>query len=72
MIQRMGRVIRLKPEGGKARIIILFVPGTPEDPDTGGYEAFLDEVVPHAQSTIRVSAGDMASLEAWLGGREKQ
>ena len=66
MIQRMGRVIRLKADGGIARIIILFAPGTPEDPDTGGYEAFLDEIVPHARSTIRVAEGNMGLLQTWL------
>ena len=66
MIQRMGRVIRLKADGGIARIIILFVPGTPEDPDAGGYEAFLDEVIPHARSTIRVAEGNSSLLQAWL------
>lgn len=68
MIQRMGRVIRLKADGGNARIIILFVPGTPEDPDTGGYEAFLDEVIPHARSTTRVGAGDVTTIRSWLQG----
>lgn len=66
MIQRMGRVIRLKAGGGSARIIILFVPGTPEDPDTGGYEAFFDEVIPHARSTIRVAEENLAQLQTWL------
>jgi superfamily II DNA or RNA helicase len=66
MIQRMGRVIRLKAGGGSARIIILFVPKTPEDPDTGGYEAFLDEVIPHARSSIRVEEGNSSLLQAWL------
>lgn len=70
MIQRMGRVIRLKAGGGVARIIILFVPGTPEDPDTGGYEAFLDEVVPHARSTVRVVDGNLALLRTWLNSCE--
>mgnify|MGYP005999415267 CR=1 FL=1 len=56
--------------GGAARIIILFVPGTPEDPDTGGYEAFLDEIVPHAWSTTRVAEGKSALLQTWLNSRE--
>lgn len=68
MIQRMGRVIRLKPDGGAARIMIFYVPGTPEDPDSGGYEAFLDEVVPHARSTTRIFDGDLGSVSSWLAG----
>lgn len=66
MIQRMGRVIRLKADGGIARIIILFVPATPEDPNTGGYEAFLNEVIPHARSEIRVSGEDITAIKDWL------
>ena len=69
MIQRMGRVIRLKSDGRAARIIILFVPGTPEDPNTGGYEAFLNEVIPHARSKKSFSAGDISPLEEWLRSR---
>ena len=68
MIQRMGRVIRLKPDGGAARIMIFYVPGTPEDPDSGGYEAFLDEVLPHARSTTRILEGDLGSVSRWLAG----
>ncbi len=45
MIQRMGRVLRRKPDGRRARFAVLFVEGTVEDPACGAHEAFLDEIV---------------------------
>ncbi|MGH9101537.1 MAG: DEAD/DEAH box helicase [Acidimicrobiales bacterium] len=45
MVQRMGRVLRLKPDGRHARFAVLFVEGTVEDPRSGAHEAFLGEVV---------------------------
>ena len=44
MIQRMGRCLRPKKNGGNARFAILFVQGTSEDPRQGAHEAFLNEV----------------------------
>lgn len=67
MIQRMGRVIRLKEDGRPAKIAVLYVPGTPEDPHTGGYEAFLDEILPHATRTLEISAENLRDIEGWLG-----
>ncbi len=45
MIQRMGRVLRKKSDGRRARFGVLFVEGTVEDPRLGAHEAFLDEIV---------------------------
>ncbi len=45
MIQRMGRVLRKKPDGRRARFAVLFVEGTVEDPRRGAHGAFLDEIV---------------------------
>ncbi|MGH9056967.1 MAG: DEAD/DEAH box helicase [Acidimicrobiales bacterium] len=45
MVQRMGRVLRRKPDGRLARFAVLFVEGTVEDPSHGAHEAFLDEIV---------------------------
>ncbi|MGH3415143.1 MAG: DEAD/DEAH box helicase, partial [Actinocrinis sp.] len=44
MVQRMGRVLRKKPDGRRARFAVLFVEGTVEDPRLGAHEAFLGEV----------------------------
>ena len=45
MIQRMGRVLRRKPDGRHARFLVLFVEGTVEDPRLGAHETFLGEIV---------------------------
>lgn len=45
MIQRMGRVLRKKPDGRRARVAVLFVEGTVEDPRYGAHEAFLGEII---------------------------
>jgi RNA polymerase primary sigma factor len=45
MIQRMGRVLRRKPDQRRARFAILFVEDTVEDPRLGAHEAFLGEVI---------------------------
>jgi superfamily II DNA or RNA helicase len=45
MVQRMGRVLRRKPDGRRARFVVLFVEGTVEDPRRGAHEAFLGEIV---------------------------
>lgn len=50
LIQRMGRVIRRKPDGRSARIVILYQAGTAEDPAEGAHEDFLDEVLEVAEA----------------------
>jgi len=45
MIQRMGRILRRKPDGRLARFAILYVEGTSEDPANGAHETFLNEVL---------------------------
>jgi superfamily II DNA or RNA helicase len=45
MIQRMGRVVRKKPDARKARLAVLFVEGTSEDPRNGAHEDFIQFVV---------------------------
>lgn len=44
MIQRMGRVLRLKEDGRAARLAIIYLRGTTEDPRSGAHEAFLSEI----------------------------
>jgi len=60
MVQRMGRVLRRKPDGRHARFAVLFVEGTVEDPSFGGHEAFLEEVVTVADSVSVFSAEAVA------------
>lgn len=66
MIQRMGRVIRLKSDNRFARILITFMKGTPEDPASGGHEAFLSEVLPHAASIEHFEAENLSEIRRWL------
>ena len=44
MIQRMGRVLRKKEDGRLARVAILYVKGTMEDPAMGAHETFIDKI----------------------------
>lgn len=48
MIQRMGRIIRPKKDGRPATFIIVYFKNTSEDPDFGAHEAFLEEMIDHA------------------------
>jgi superfamily II DNA or RNA helicase len=48
MVQRMGRVLRKKPDGRLARLVIMYVAGTSEDPSRGAHEAFVDLIAPVA------------------------
>jgi superfamily II DNA or RNA helicase len=66
MIQRMGRVIRLKRDGRPARILLTYVRGTSEDPAYGGHEAFLDEVVPYALSSSVLDGKCTSQISEWL------
>ncbi len=65
MIQRMGRVLRRKADGRRARFVVVSVEGTTEDPALGAHDGFLDEVTdvadevrrfPSTSSTTQVSA----------------
>lgn len=44
MVQRLGRVLRVKPDGGAATLVLAHAIDTAEDPANGGHAAFLDEV----------------------------
>ena len=44
MIQRLGRVLRLKDDGRLARLAVFFIEDTIEDPDLDAHEGFLAEV----------------------------
>lgn len=56
MIQRMGRVLRLKADGRLARFAVLFVEGTVEDPACGAHETFIEEVTSVADEVRRLPA----------------
>lgn len=51
MIQRMGRVLRLKKDGRKATFVVVYARGTTEDlTQTDGHEGCLDLITAHADS----------------------
>jgi len=58
MIQRMGRILRRKPDGRSAHFVIVFVEGTIEDPALGAHAGFLEEITELADAvrTVRVQA----------------
>lgn len=57
MIQRMGRVLRRKPDGRLARFVVVTVEGTVEDPAGGAHADFLDEVTTVADAVQAFPAG---------------
>ena len=69
MIQRMGRVLRRKPDGRVAHLIIVYAAATVEDPALGAHDGFLDEITPVATAVHRIPPGqpldpDMAADDA--------
>jgi len=64
MVQRMGRVLRRKPDGRRARFAVIFVEGTVEDPARGAHEVFLDEILGVADDARRFSADDAVTRPA--------
>jgi hypothetical protein len=58
MIQRMGRVLRPKPDGRHARLAIFYVEGTSEDPGQTAHEGFLELILPHAEGVQTFSSAE--------------
>lgn len=56
MIQRMGRVLRVKKDGRLARFALLYVEGTSEDPEMGAHGDFVEEITDVADSVKRFRA----------------
>ena len=57
MIQRMGRVIRRKRDSRLARLVVMYVEGTSEDPTEGAHEDFIG-VVTDAADDVKVFESD--------------
>lgn len=53
MVQRMGRVLRVKVDGRLARFAVLFAESTVEDPQNGAHEGFVAEVTSIAAAVRR-------------------
>jgi superfamily II DNA or RNA helicase len=56
LVQRLGRVLRVKPDGGEARLVVAYAKGTREDPEDGAHEDFLAEVLPVAREVTTIDA----------------
>jgi superfamily II DNA or RNA helicase len=67
MVQRMGRVLRRKPDGRLARFVVVSVEGTVEDPAHGAHANFLDEITTVADSLRSFPAGSVADVCAFAG-----
>lgn len=66
MIQRMGRVIRLKADGRPAKILLTYIKNSSEDPNFGGHEAFLEEVREPAWSVTVFDSDKSKEVQEWL------
>lgn len=67
MVQRLGRVLRVKDDGREARLVVVFASDTLEDPGRGAHEAFLDEILPVARGVDRLDAdADPRAVADWL------
>lgn len=49
LVQRLGRVIRRKPDGRAGKFVFFYAKGTIEDPEISG-DAHLNEILPHARN----------------------
>lgn len=68
LVQRIGRVLRRKPNGAQARICLLYVIDTPEDPDRGAHEAALADIRQAADEIETfVYPNDQKEVLAFLG-----
>ena len=63
MIQRMGRVLRRKADGRRARFVVVSVRDTVEDPYHGAHRTFLDEITPVARRVDMLTFGDVHLAE---------
>ena len=63
MIQRMGRVLRTKPDHRHARFAVLYVESTIEDPSQGAHETFLQEITDVADE-VRSFGSYLGSFDA--------
>ena len=68
LVQRLGRVLRRKPDGREARLVLAFARGTAEDPATGGHADFLAEVAEVARRIDRLDvSAQPQGVGTWLG-----
>jgi superfamily II DNA or RNA helicase len=70
MVQRLGRVLRVKQDGREAALVVAYATGTREDPANGAHEDFLAEVREVAREvvTLDADAGRAAVVGFVVGG----
>ena len=56
MVQRLGRVLRVKEDGREASLLVAYATGTREDPANGAHEDFLAEVRDVAREVVDLDA----------------
>lgn len=66
MVQRMGRVLRRKPDGRDARFAVLYVRGSAEDPSRGFQEEFLADITAVAKATKSFALDGSHELRSFL------
>lgn len=72
MIQRMGRVLRLKPDGRKAAFVVVYATNTAEDlTKTDGTEGCLDLIVESADRVMSLTVRDGTVVPSDLVYRKK-
>lgn len=66
LIQRMGRVIRKKEDGRLARIVMLYVKETMEDPDNGAIGTFIEVVEDAATDLETFDSSEKEEIVTYL------
>jgi hypothetical protein len=68
MIQRLGRVVRRKPDGGHAHLALVVARGTSEDPACGAHLGFINEMLDVADELRLFEPAHQPELARFLTG----
>jgi superfamily II DNA or RNA helicase len=72
LIQRLGRVLRVKDDGRAARLVLVHASGTGEDPARGGHADFLAEVAGVAERVDHLELrDDPSAIARWLVSEQR-
>ena len=66
MIQRMGRILRIKKAGVGARFVVLYASDTLEDPTASERDGFMEEIEAISESTESFGIGAAEKLVSFL------
>jgi superfamily II DNA or RNA helicase len=68
LIQRLGRVLRRKPDDREARLVLAHALRTREDPARGGHDDFLRQIRDVATEVVALDVdAEPSALRAWVG-----